>query len=71
MPAKFLVAKIKALNPYLRYLKIGNRLRIIEAIEAKKTGKEGRILDDNLTIGCKENAIQIKMIKKRKKSIKN
>ena len=71
LPAKFLVAKIKALNPYpgVWFNHRGNRLRIIEAIEVKKTGKEGRILDDNLTIGCKENAIQIKMIQKEGKKV--
>ena len=44
-------------------------MRIIDAIEVNQSGKEGTILDDNLTIACKENAIKILLIQKEGKKI--
>ena len=71
LPSKNLVAKIKGLNPYpgTWFNHKGNRLRIIDAIEVNQSGKEGTILDDNLTIACKENAIKILLIQKEGKKI--
>ena len=48
-----------------------NRLKIIKALEVEKKGKIGEVLNDNLTIACKENAIEILQIQKEGKKILN
>ena len=67
--AKFILAKINALNPnpgsWFEYK--GSRLKIIKAIEVEQLGKPGQIMNDKFTIACSENAIQILEIKKEGK----
>ena len=67
--AKFVLAKINALNPnpgsWFEYK--GSRLKIIKAIEVEQLGKPGQIMNDKFTIACSENAIQILEIKKEGK----
>jgi methionyl-tRNA formyltransferase len=72
-PAKKLIAKINGLNPYpgawFKHHK--TRIKIIQAVEVKHNGKVGEILDDNLTIACKKNAIKILLIQKEGKTVLN
>ena len=67
--AKFIIAKINALNPnpgsWFEYN--GTRLKVIKAIEIDRKGKPGEILDNKFTIACFENAIQILEIQKEGK----
>ena len=73
IPAKNLIAKINGLNPFpgtwFKHHKI--RIKIIQAIEVSQEGKPGEVLDNNLTIGCKEKAIKIILIQKEGKKILN
>ena len=43
----------------------------IKAIEVNQTGRAGEVLDANLTIGCKENAIKILSIQKEGRNVLN
>ncbi len=67
--AKNIIAKINAFhsNPGSWFEFEGSRIKIIKAIEIKKAGKPGEVLDNNFTIGCSENAIQILELKKEGK----
>ena len=71
--AKKLIAKINGLNPYpgTWFKHLDTRIKILEAIEVNQKGKEGEVLDDNLTIGCKENAIRVISIQKEGKKVLN
>ena len=68
--ASKIIAKINSLNPspgcWFNFS--GSRIKIIKAKEIKITGKPGMVLDDELTIGCSENAIQILEIQKEGKN---
>jgi len=67
--ASKIIAKINSLNPnpgcWFKFF--GSRIKIIKAKEIKITGNPGVVLDDELTIGCSENAIQILEIQKEGK----
>jgi methionyl-tRNA formyltransferase len=68
--ANEVIAKINALNSNLdSWFEInGNRVKIIKAKEIKnKKGKPGTLLDENLTIACSNNAVQILKLKKEGK----
>ena len=70
--AKNVIAKVNALypNPGSWFEYKGSRLKIIKAIEVKKNGKPGEILDKKFTIACSKNAIQILELQKEgKKSV--
>ena len=73
IPAKKLIAIINGLNPFpgvwFRHQK--TRIKIIQAIEVNQTGRAGEVLDANLTIGCKENAIKILSIQKEGRNVLN
>ena len=73
IPAKNLIAKINGLSPFPGvWFKHKNKgFKIIEAIEINKSGKEGEILDKDLTIGCSRNSIKIILIQKEGKKILN
>ena len=73
LEAKKLIAKINGLNPVpgAWFEHKGSRFKIIKAVESELTGKEGEILDDNLTIACKNNSIKIISIQKEGKKILN
>ena len=68
--ASKIIAKINSLNPspgcWFHFS--GSRIKIIKAKEIKITGKPGMVLDEELTIGCSENAIQILEIQKEGKN---
>ena len=68
--ASKLIAKINSLNPspgcWFNFS--GSRIKIIKAKEIKVIGKPGIVLDNELTIGCSENAIQILEIQKEGKN---
>ena len=70
-PAKKIIAEINGLNPFpgAWFEHEGNRIKIIEAEKAENSGGEGEVLTDDLTIGCKENSIKIKLIQKEGKKI--
>ncbi len=64
-----IIAKINALNPNpgTWFDLLGSRVKIVRAIEKNITGKPGSILDDNFTIGCTKNAIQVLELQKEGK----
>ena len=67
--AKRIIAKINALNPKpgCWFDLSGLRIKILKAKEVEISGKPGEIIDQNLTIGCFKNAIQILELKKEGK----
>ena len=71
IPSKKLIAKINGLtpNPGAWFLHKGSRIKIIEAIHVAKSGKEGEILENDLTIACKENAIRVLKVQKEGKKV--
>ena len=64
-----IIAKINSLNPspgcWFKFS--GSRIKIIKAKEVKVTGNPGEVLDNELTVGCFENAIQILELQKEGK----
>jgi methionyl-tRNA formyltransferase len=68
--ANKIIAKIKAFypNPGCWFDLSGSRIKIINAIEVKRSGIAGTVLDSKLTIACKKNAIQILELKKEGKN---
>ena len=67
--AEKIIAKINAFspNPGCWFELNGSRVKIIKAKKIISEGIPGTILDDNLTIACSKNAIQITEIKKEGK----
>ena len=67
--AKRIVAKINALhpNPGCWFQLSEARIKVIRAIEIKKTGEAGTIIDNKMTIACSKNAVQILELKKEGK----
>ncbi len=67
--AKKIIAKINAFcpNPGCWFEFLGARIKIIRAIEVKKKGEAGTILDSKMTIACAKNAIRILELKKEGK----
>ncbi len=70
-PAKQLIAKIRGLNPYpgvwFKHKKV--KIKIIDAVEVFVSGNTGEVIDDNLTIACKENSIKVLLLQKEGKKI--
>ena len=64
-----IIAKINSLNPnpgcWFRFS--GSRIKIIKAKEVKISGEPGLVLDNELTVACSENAIQILELQKEGK----
>jgi len=67
--AEKIIAKINAFspNPGCWFELNGSRVKIIKAKKIINEGTPGTILDDNLTIACSKNAVQIIEIKKEGK----
>ena len=67
--AEKIIAKINAFSPSpgCWFQLNGSRVKIIKAKKIISEGIPGTILDDNLTIACSKNAIQITEIKKEGK----
>ena len=67
--AKKIIAKINAFHPNPGcWFEIENeRIKIIKAKEIEKTGEVGTIIDNEMTIACSKNAVQILELKKEGK----
>ena len=67
--AQKIIAKINALhpNPGSWFELNGSRIKILKAKLVKKTGNQGEIIDDQFTIACSENSVQILELKKEGK----
>ena len=67
--AKKIISKINALspNPGCWFEVSDSRIKVIKAIEVKKSGEAGTILDNKMTIACAKNAIQILKLQKEGK----
>tara|TARA_B100002051_G_C16716523_1_gene629787 strand:- start:1110 stop:2030 length:921 start_codon:yes stop_codon:yes gene_type:complete len=68
--ASNIIAKINALNPTpgCWFNLLGSRIKILKAKEVKITGQPGVILNENFTIACSRNAIQILELQKEGKN---
>ena len=64
-----IIAKINALNPNPGswFDLFGSRIKIIRAKEVNTTGQPGFILNENFTIACSKNAIQVLELQKEGK----
>jgi methionyl-tRNA formyltransferase len=71
--AKEVIAKINALhpNPGSWFKLLGSRIKVIKANEIKINGKPGEIIDNDFTVACSENAVQILELQKEGKQIMN
>ena len=67
--ASNIVAKINALNPSpgCWFNLLGSRVKIIKAIEVNIKGQPGVVLNENLTIACSTNAVQVLELQKEGK----
>ena len=67
--AKIILAKINALNPNpgAWFDLNGKRIKVIKAKVTQASGKPGEILDNNFTVACLKNAVQIIELKKEGK----
>jgi len=63
------IAKINAFSPKpgAWFLLNNERVKILKAKEVIKSGYEGEVVDNNLTIACSKNAIQILKLQKEGK----
>ena len=61
-----IIAKINAFSPSpgCWFNLLGLRIKVLTAKEVEASGKPGTIVDQNLTIACSKNAIQILELKK-------
>ena len=68
--AKNIVAKINALNPNPgTWFKLkGLRIKVTKAIEVEAKGLPGEIINEEFTVGCLQNAVQILELKKEGKN---
>jgi methionyl-tRNA formyltransferase len=71
LEARIIVAKINALfpNPGSWFELKGTRIKVIKAIEVKKQGIPGEIINKDFIIACSHNAVQILKLKKEGKNI--
>ena len=69
-PAKKIVAKINSLYPIpgCWFELDGSRVKVLQAKEIKGKGKPGEIINDQFSVACSENAIQILQLKKEGKN---
>ena len=67
--AKIILAKINALNPNpgAWFDLNGKRIKVIKAKVTQASGKPGEILDNNFTVACLKNSVQIIELKKEGK----
>jgi methionyl-tRNA formyltransferase len=67
--ASNIVAKINALNPSpgCWFNLLGSRIKIIKAREVNIKGQPGAVLNENLTIACSTNAVQVLELQKEGK----
>ena len=71
LPANNIIAKINGLNPFpgVWFFHKGARFKIVEAIEVDQSGQIGEVLDNNLTVACKQKAIRVLLIQREGKKI--
>jgi methionyl-tRNA formyltransferase len=69
LKAKTLVAKVNAFfpNPGSWFEIKGIRIKIIKAIEVKGKGAPGEVINENFTIACSQNALQVLELQKEGK----
>ena len=69
--AKIILAKINAFNPNpgAWFDLNGIRIKVIKAKVIQASGKPGEVLDNNFTVACLKNALQIIELKKEGKKI--
>ena len=69
--ARALIAKINGLStsPGVWFKHNNVRIKIIKALENEKSGSNGEILDENLTVACGKNSIKILTVQKEGKNI--
>ena len=69
--AQKIIAKINGLNPYpgVWFKHNGNRIKIIEAEISDKQGENGKVLTDELIVGCEDKSIKINLIQKEGKNV--
>ena len=67
--AKDIISKINALNPNpgTWFELMGLRIKVTKAIEVEKKGLPGEIINDEFTVACSQNAVQILELKKEGK----
>ncbi len=69
--ASEIIAQINAFNPnpgaWFEYK--NERIKILEASEISKQDVPGIVIEDNLTIACRHNAIKVKVVQKEGKKI--
>ena len=70
LEAKNIVAKVNAFhpNPGCWFNLKGSRIKIIKAVEIQASGPPGEIINENFTIACAQNSIQILELKKEGKN---
>jgi methionyl-tRNA formyltransferase len=70
LDAKIIVAKINALhpNPGSWFEFKGSRIKIIKALEVTGKGEPGEIINENFTIACSQNALQVLELQKEGKN---
>ena len=70
LKAKNVVAKINAFypNPGSWFDLKGSRIKVIKAIEIKMEGNPGEVIDNNFTIACSQNSVQILELQKEGKN---
>ena len=71
MEATIVLALIHGLspNPGAWFEHENERFKVLRANKSSDNGKPGIVLDENLTIGCKTNSIQILEIQRQGKNI--
>ena len=69
--AKIILAKINAFNPNpgAWFDLNGIRIKVIKAKVIQASGKPGEVLDNNFTVACLKNALQIIELKKEGKNM--
>jgi methionyl-tRNA formyltransferase len=70
LKAKNVIAKINAFypNPGSWFKLKGLRIKVIKAVEIKMEGNPGEVVNNNFTIACSENSIQILELQKEGKN---
>ena len=70
LDAKIIVAKINALhpNPGSWFEFKGSRIKVIKALEVTGKGEPGEIINENFTIACSQNALQVLELQKEGKN---
>ena len=65
-----MIAKINAFypNPGSWFDLKGSRIKVIKAVEIKMEGNPGEVINNNFTIACSQNSVQILELQKEGKN---